>query len=125
MSNILIRHCCTLPHALVLLVLLLCAFFMCMAALYAADGVLYGKRVKDLSELANDDELAAEEAAAQGGVPGAAESLLLAVCYVQSCVSCLSLERMCLLHVACSGTNAQLTCVYACGHCLACSVLPA
>jgi hypothetical protein len=36
-----------------------------------ADGVLYGKRVKDLSELANDDELAAEEAAAQGGIPGA------------------------------------------------------
>lgn len=35
-----------------------------------ADGVLYGKRVKDLSQLANDDELAAEEAAAQGGIPG-------------------------------------------------------
>lgn len=35
-----------------------------------ADGLLYGKRVKDLSQLLNDDELAAEEAAAQGGVPG-------------------------------------------------------
>jgi hypothetical protein len=35
-----------------------------------ADGVLYGKRVKDLSQLANDDELAAEEAEAQGGIPG-------------------------------------------------------
>ena len=35
-----------------------------------ADGVLYGKRVKDLSQLANDDELAAEEAAAQAGIPG-------------------------------------------------------
>lgn len=35
-----------------------------------ADGVLYGKRVKDLRELADNDELAAEEAAAQGGVPG-------------------------------------------------------
>lgn len=35
-----------------------------------ADGVLYGKRVKSLSQLANDDELAAEEAAAQNGVPG-------------------------------------------------------
>jgi hypothetical protein len=35
-----------------------------------ADGVLYGKRTKDLSQLLNDDELAAEEAAAQGGIPG-------------------------------------------------------
>lgn len=35
-----------------------------------SDGVLFSSRVKDLSQLANDDELAAEEAAAQGGVPG-------------------------------------------------------
>lgn len=35
-----------------------------------ADGVLFGKRVKDLSQLANDDELAAEEAEAQAGIPG-------------------------------------------------------
>eukprot|EP00775_Hariotina_reticulata_P003658 gene3658-3919_t len=35
-----------------------------------ADGVLYGKRAKDLSQLLNDDELAAEEAEAQGGIPG-------------------------------------------------------
>jgi hypothetical protein len=35
-----------------------------------ADGVLFGRRVKDLSELVNDDQLAAEEAAAQGGIPG-------------------------------------------------------
>lgn len=35
-----------------------------------SDGVLYGKRVKELSDLLNDDELAAEEAAAQGGIPG-------------------------------------------------------
>lgn len=40
------------------------------AAVFVADGVLYGKRVKDLRELADNDELAAEEAAAQGGVPG-------------------------------------------------------
>jgi hypothetical protein len=44
--------------------------------LFAADGVLYGKRVKDLSELANDDQLAAEEAAAQGGVPGAQQLVI-------------------------------------------------
>jgi hypothetical protein len=41
-----------------------------------SDGVLYGKRVKDLSQLANDDELAAEEAAAQGGIPGEAVTWL-------------------------------------------------
>eukprot|EP00879_Flechtneria_rotunda_P001984 GHRR01002159.1.p2 GENE.GHRR01002159.1~~GHRR01002159.1.p2 ORF type:complete len:166 (+),score=64.15 GHRR01002159.1:755-1252(+) len=35
-----------------------------------AEGVLYSNRVKDLSQLLNDDQLAAEEAAAQGGVPG-------------------------------------------------------
>jgi hypothetical protein len=50
---------------------MLFCFLICVrAAACAADGVLYGKRVKDLSELANDDQLAAEEAAAQGGVPG-------------------------------------------------------
>ncbi|GBF89149.1 DUF1230 family protein [Raphidocelis subcapitata] len=35
-----------------------------------ASGVIYSKRVKDLSQLAGDDELAAAEAAAMGGVPG-------------------------------------------------------
>lgn len=45
-----------------------------------AEGVLYGKRVKDLSQLANDDELAAEEAAAQGGIPGEGQSLLGMLC---------------------------------------------
>jgi hypothetical protein len=53
--------------------------------LCAADGVLYGERVKDLSELANDDELAAEEAAAQGGVPGAR---LIVACCVPSSAWC-------------------------------------
>lgn len=43
-----------------------------------ADGVLFGKRVKDLSQLANDDELAAEEAEAQAGIPG--ERPCLGVC---------------------------------------------
>lgn len=35
-----------------------------------SSGVIYSKRVKDLSQLAGDDELAAEEAAAMGNVPG-------------------------------------------------------
>lgn len=35
-----------------------------------ADGVIYSAKVKDLSQLAADDELAAEEAAAMNGVPG-------------------------------------------------------
>jgi hypothetical protein len=34
------------------------------------DGVLFGTRAESLSQLAADDELAAEEAAAQGGLPG-------------------------------------------------------
>lgn len=46
-----------------------------------SDGVLYGKRLKDLSQLANDDELAAEEAAAQGGIPGAGALLSGCVCW--------------------------------------------
>jgi hypothetical protein len=105
-------HCCKLTGSLGGAAAAAVRLTLCVwAALYAADGVLYGKRVKDLSELANDDELAAEEAAAQGGVPGEAESLLLAVCHAPSCISCLYLERTCFLHVACSGTNAQLVCV--------------
>lgn len=35
-----------------------------------ADGVIYSSRVTSLSQLATDDEAAAEEAAAQGGIPG-------------------------------------------------------
>jgi hypothetical protein len=34
------------------------------------DGVLFSKRAASLSQLASDDDLAAEEAAAQGGLPG-------------------------------------------------------
>ena len=34
------------------------------------DGVLYSSRVTDLSQLATDDDAAAAEAEAQGGVPG-------------------------------------------------------
>lgn len=40
-----------------------------------SDGILFGSRVKDLSQLANDDELAAEEAAAQRGVLGEQEDV--------------------------------------------------
>jgi hypothetical protein len=40
------------------------------AARLTSDGVLFGSRAASLSELAADDELAAEEAAAQGGLPG-------------------------------------------------------
>lgn len=36
----------------------------------SADGVLFSKRLSSLSQLAADDELAAEEARAQGGLPG-------------------------------------------------------
>ena len=35
-----------------------------------ADGVVFSKNVKSLSQLAVDDALAAEEAAAAGGIPG-------------------------------------------------------
>jgi hypothetical protein len=34
------------------------------------DGVLFGARASSLSQLLQDDELAAEEARAQGGIPG-------------------------------------------------------
>lgn len=60
-------------------IVICCAVLRCMRVMgqgrpvprqVTAEGVVYGKRVKDLSQLANDDELAAEEAAAQGGVPG-------------------------------------------------------
>lgn len=34
------------------------------------DGVIYSSRVKTLAALKSDDEAAAAEAAAQGGVPG-------------------------------------------------------
>lgn len=51
-----------------------------------SDGVLFGKRVKDLSQLANDDELAAEEAEAQAGIPGyCADRLLRAYAGGQYC----------------------------------------
>ena len=42
-----------------------------------ADGVMYGARLQSLSQLADDDALAAEEAAAQGGVPGYCRDRLL------------------------------------------------
>jgi hypothetical protein len=81
----------------------------------AADGVLYGKRVKDLSELANDDQLAAEEAAAQGGVPGARHasvvigSHLLCATLHPSAAAYVCTEELGLLRDAYANTNALLT----------------
>lgn len=42
-----------------------------------ADGIIFGSKLTDLSQLKEDDELAAAEAAAQGGVPGYCRDRLL------------------------------------------------
>lgn len=42
-----------------------------------SSGVVYSKKVKALSQLVDDDELAAEEAAAQKGIPGYCSDRLL------------------------------------------------
>lgn len=56
------------------------------------DGVIYSKRTGSLTQLMNDDELAAEEAAAQGGVPGyCGDRMLTALAGGQS--NCEAAER--------------------------------
>jgi hypothetical protein len=48
-----------------------------MAPRVTADGLIFSDRVSDLRQLAEDDELAAAEAEAAGGVPGYCRDRLL------------------------------------------------